>query len=418
MKTAPLWTFADIRPSNVDKKSKPDERPVRLVNYTDVYSNQRITSDLELMAATASDEHIRRFGVLPGDIIITKDSETPDDIGIPARVESSDDDMVCAYHLTLVRPLLDRAHSGYIFWALESGSAKEYWLTSSFGVTRYSIGTGVVSGLPIADFELDEQRAIADYLDRETGEVDAIIAHLAALTCELQERLRIVQTRAVFGLSEDGEHQISESRSVLFGIPEHWDRTKFGYDFTESTERNGDNPPGPLLSISEYRGVELNTRTEGQQASLDVSKYRVVRPGQLAANMMWLNHGGLGVSSLTGYISPDYKAFWISDRFEPRYVHHLFRSSRYVDYFATIATGVRPNAQRVTKTVLDSTPVPLPPLDEQIGIANYLDEVASKIDTMLAKVAELKALLVERRLALITEVVSGRKKVARWGTHN
>ena len=58
--------------------------------------------------------------------------------------------------------------------------------------------------------------------------------------------------------------------------------------------------------------------------------------------MMWLNHGGLGVSSLTGYISPDYKAFWISPRFHPRYVHHLLRSPRYVDYFGAIGTGVRP----------------------------------------------------------------------------
>ncbi len=115
---------------------------------------------------------------------------------------------------------------------------------------------------------------------------------------------------------------------------------------------------------------------------------------------------------LTGYISPDYKAFWISKRFEPRYVHHLFRSSRYIDYFAAIANGVRPNAQRVTKTVLDATPVPLPPLEEQIRIADELDAATAKIDSMLAKVDELKALLLERRAALITDVVTGRKEVA------
>ena len=256
------------------------------------------------------------------------------------------------------------------------------------------------------------QRAIADYLDREAAEIDTMTAKLDQLTGELQDRARIVQTRAVFGLAPGEGHRTADAHSPLAGIPAHWRRTKFGYDFTESRERSGDNPPGPLLSISEYRGVELNKRTDGQQASLDVSKYRVVRPGQLAANMMWLNHGGLGVSSLTGYISPDYKAFWISQRFEPRYVHHLFRSSRYIGYFAAIATGVRPNAQRVTKTVLDATPVPLPLLDEQIRIADHLDEATSKIDAMLARVAELKALLMERRAALITDVVTGRKAVA------
>ena len=258
----------------------------------------------------------------------------------------------------------------------------------------------------------EAQRSIAGYLDRESAKIDAVIGKLDLLRAALQDRFRVFQTRAVFGLEAGQRHSAEDAHSPLSGVPSHWARTKFGYDFFESTERNGDEPPGPLLSISEYRGVELNTRIDGQQPSLDVSKYRVVRPGQLAANMMWLNHGGLGVSSLTGYISPDYKAFWISKRFEPRYVHYLFRSSRYVDYFAAIANGVRPNAQRVTKTVLDATPVPLAPLEEQVRIADQLDDAASQSDTMLAKVAELRDLLQERRAALITDVVTGRKEVA------
>jgi type I restriction enzyme S subunit len=265
---------------------------------------------------------------------------------------------------------------------------------------------------PVVQFTRTAQHEVARYLDRETSEIDALLAKMDRLSGALRARVGSVQTRTVFGLAAGQRHSAADAHSPLSGIPDHWGRTKFGYDFTESAERNGEAPPGPLLSISEYRGVELNTRTEGQQASLDISKYRVVRPGQLAANMMWLNHGGLGVSSLTGYISPDYKAFWISDRFEPRYVHHLFRSSRYIDYFAAIATGVRPNAQRVTKTVLDATPVPLPTLDKQIRIADELDEATTRVDAMLAKVADLKSLLLERRAALITEVVTGKKEVA------
>ena len=265
---------------------------------------------------------------------------------------------------------------------------------------------------PVLQFTPTAQQAIAQYLDTETREIDAVRTRMHRLSEVLRARVGSVQTRAVFGIFAGQRHSSGDAHSPLSGSPEHWDRTKFGYEFIESTERNGDDPPGPLLSISEHRGVELNTRSEGQQASLDVSKYRVVRPGQLAANMMWLNHGGLGVSTLTGYISPDYKAFWISDRFEPRYVHHLFRSSRYVDYFAAIATGVRPNAQRVTKTVLDATPVPLPPIDEQIRIADELDEATKRVDAMLAKVAELESLLLERRAALITDVVTGKKEVS------
>ncbi|WP_205547975.1 hypothetical protein [Leucobacter sp. wl10] len=278
-------------------------------------------------------------------------------------------------------------------------------------------GTGIVDDLWSTNFTrmsrirvplppLDVQSRLAALLD----EVDAMVAKLDQLTDAL--RARAIDTAALFGLSEDDSRRGEDAQSPLFGTPEHWDRTKFGYDFTESTERNGDDPPGPLLSISEYRGVEVNTRTDGQQASLDVAKYRVVRPDQLAANMMWLNHGGLGVSSLTGYISPDYKAFWISPRFHPRYVHHLLRSPRYVDYFGAIGTGVRPNAQRVTKIALDMMPLPLPPMDEQKRIADDLDEVTGRIDGMLAKIASLRELLVERSSTFLLDVVTGRKEVA------
>lgn len=248
--------------------------------------------------------------------------------------------------------------------------------------------------------DIDTQREIAQSLEK----VDSMIATLDELADALRQRT--TDTAAVFGLTDEHSGHVEQAHSPLDGIPEHWGRTKFGYDFFESTQRNGDDPPGPLLSISEYRGVELNTRTDGQQASSEVSHYRVVRPNQLAANMMWLNHGGLGVSSLTGHISPDYKAFEISQRFYPRYVHHLLRSPRYVDYFGTIGTGVRPNAQRVTKTALDMTPVPMPPMEEQRRIGDHLDEVSANIDRMQEKVSALRKLLIERRGALITNILA------------
>lgn len=248
--------------------------------------------------------------------------------------------------------------------------------------------------------DINTQREIAGSLER----VDRMLAKLEELADALRQRA--TDTAAVFGLTDDHSGQFEDAHSPLDGIPEHWGRTKFGFDFFESSERNGDDPPGPLLSISEYRGVELNTRTDGQRPSSDVAHYRVVRPNQLAANMMWLNHGGLGVSSMTGYISPDYKAFQISPRFYPRYVHHLLRGPRYVDYFGTIGTGVRPNAQRVTKTALDITPVPLPPMEEQMGIGDHLDEVEANVDRMQTKIATLRRLLIERRGSLITTILT------------
>lgn len=81
-----LKHVAHVAVSNVDKKSVEGELPVRLCNYTDVYHHDRITERLHFMTATASAEQVRDFRLRPGDVLITKDSETPDDIAVPALV--------------------------------------------------------------------------------------------------------------------------------------------------------------------------------------------------------------------------------------------------------------------------------------------------------------------------------------------
>ncbi len=75
-----------VFPSNIDKKSYDGETPVVLCNYTDVYYNERITRAIDFMPATATTDQITKFTLRAGDTIITKDSETADDIAVAAYV--------------------------------------------------------------------------------------------------------------------------------------------------------------------------------------------------------------------------------------------------------------------------------------------------------------------------------------------
>lgn len=404
---APVWKFAEVNPATPEFKSYADGVDVAFMPLEAIWPDTNCDYSRTVpWSRKLSYTQFRR-----GDILVPKITPTFE-AGRTIIAEISSVVGLASTEVHVVRAN-DGVDPRFLQYTFQSQPFLDEGAHSLQGVGNLRrVTPRFIQEYRVLDLPREDQSSLSDYLDRETGEIEEIISRLDGLADMLHHREAVVRTRLVCGIS--GRHDVprASAHSPLSGIPEHWERTKFGYHFTESTERNGDDPPGPLLSISEYRGVELNTRTEGQQASLDVSKYRVVRPGQLAANMMWLNHGGLGVSSLTGYISPDYKAFWISDRFEPRYVHHLFRSSRYIDYFAAIATGVRPNAQRVTKAVLDATPVPLPPLDEQIRIADELDDATTRVYAMLAKVADLKSLLLERRAALVTDVVTGKKEVA------
>ena len=401
---APVWKFAEVNPTTPEFKSLADGTDVAFMPLEAI----RLGASCDYSRALPWSPRLSYTQFRRGDILVPKITPTFEaGRTIIAQIPSVVGLASTEVHVVRAK---DGADPRFLQYTFQSQPFLDEGAHSLQGVGNLRrITPRYVQEYRVLDVPKENQALLGDYLDRETGEIGKIIDKLDDLAGMLRYREAAVRTRLVCGLSPSHDVSQPSAHSPLSGIPDHWDRTKFGYDLTESTERNGSDPPGPLLSISEYRGVELNTRTEGQQASLDVSKYRVVRPGQLAANMMWLNHGGLGVSSLTGYISPDYKAFWISDRFEPRYVHHIFRSSRYIDYFAAIATGVRPNAQRVTKTVLDATPVPLPPLDEQIRIADELDGASARVDAMLAKVADLKSLLLERRAALITDVVTGKE---------
>ena len=111
----PLRRLASIRSSNVDKVIEEGEEHVRLCNYVDVYYNDRITDLIEFSEGSAKQSEIEKFGLKPGDVVITKDSETPDDIAVPALVESSAEGAVCGYHLAILRPRPNVMDSTYLF---------------------------------------------------------------------------------------------------------------------------------------------------------------------------------------------------------------------------------------------------------------------------------------------------------------
>jgi len=199
----------------------------------------------------------------------------------------------------------------------------------------------------------------------------------------------------------------STSTHPVIGVfPNNWEFSRFGREFERSNERNGDSPIGPMLSVSEYRGIEVRTNfRDGQLPSEDVSHYRVVRPGQLVANLMWLDHGGLGVSHLPGYVSPAYMAFNISERVDPAFAHHVLRSSVYVDSYKRLGRGVRPNSQMVDSVDLRQLPFPLPPFETQQRIADYLDRETAETDAAVADLDKYVELLEKRRQVLVSEAV-------------
>lgn len=173
---ASIKHIADVRFSGVDKHSNDDETPVRLCNYTDVYKNERITADMDLMRATATAAEIARLTLKAGDVILTKDSETPDDIGVPAWVPEDLPGVVCAYHLGLLRPRPQRVLGEFLFRSIGSTRTAQQFHVLATGVTRFALGKHDVKNAIIALPPVEEQQAICRWIVEECQPLDEAIA--------------------------------------------------------------------------------------------------------------------------------------------------------------------------------------------------------------------------------------------------
>ena len=159
-----LGDLIDLRLSSVDKKSRPDEIPVRLCNYTDVYYNTAIRQNMRFMEATASAREIAKCALSSGDVVITKDSEQYDDIGVPAFVMDDMPSLVCGYHLAILRPDATRIQGRYLFYALNTHDAQTQFHYYANGTTRFGLRKADIGLIEIPLPCLGEQQAIAQIL--------------------------------------------------------------------------------------------------------------------------------------------------------------------------------------------------------------------------------------------------------------
>ena len=160
----PLDDVIDLVLSSVDKKTKDNERAVQLCNYTDVYYNSFIHASLGFMTATATDREIAKCSLFSGDVVITKDSEKHDDIGVPALVREDIPGLVCGYHLAILRPMPSKIEGNYLFYALCTSEVQHQFHSYANGITRFGLRKADIGLVEIPLPSLSEQRAIAHIL--------------------------------------------------------------------------------------------------------------------------------------------------------------------------------------------------------------------------------------------------------------
>lgn len=270
-----------------------------------------------------------------------------------------------------------------------------YYAATTIPFEYYATNTAVpsmtqadLSGHRIPLPELDEQRAIADYLDQETAQIDALVAKQEELLRFLAERKRSVLDHVLAGVNGA--------------------RRRLRWLYRPSNQAN--HPDEEVLSVYREHGViPKASRTDNfNKTPENVDRYLLVRPDDLVVNKMKAWQGSLGISSHRGIVSGDYEVLRPTTLdLDPEYAHFRLRSPELVLEYRLRSRGVRPSQWRLYWQELGDIEVVVPSLADQQIAASRIKAETAQIDNLIAKAEEHIALAKERRSALITAAVTG-----------
>ena len=256
---------------------------------------------------------------------------------------------------------------------------------------------------------LSEQQQIVTFLDIKTLFIDSLIKKTQQKIELLKEkRTSLINELVTKGLNPNVE--MKDSGVEWIGeIPSHWRILKNKYFLTQEIEKS-ESGDEELLSVSEYNGIipRKSIRTEGELSrSESLVGYLKVQKGQLVSNIMLTWKRGLGVSDISGIVSPAYSVFSFSNSY-PKYYHYLFRTDLYTTEFKKYSKGVIESRLRLYDDSFFRLFSHFPPLSEQQQIVEYLDEHTQLIDKTISVEQRRIDTLKEYRQSLISEVVTGK----------
>ncbi|PIR03949.1 MAG: hypothetical protein COV59_02080 [Candidatus Magasanikbacteria bacterium CG11_big_fil_rev_8_21_14_0_20_39_34] len=393
-----LKFLSSISPSNIDKKSSDDEKEVLLCNYVDVYKNEFITGDLKFMKATAKSEQIKKFALQKGDVIITKDSETADDIAVPALVKNDLKNVLCGYHLALIRSHKNKILGNYLFRLFQSKKLKDTLSTYANGITRFGLSTFPINNIEINIPPLPTQQRIAAYLDEKSEKIDKIIAGKKRLVELLEEKRKSLISEAVDGVGDVKREKLKFVCSINGAtLPE----TTYPDLSINYIDIGNVNNKGKIIDkeIVNFSDAPSRARRIVQNDDVIIATVRTY----LKAIAYFKNPEDNTIVS-TGFavLTPTKKVLG-------KYLYYKILSKRFVDLVVAHSTGVSYPA--INPTQLGNLFLEYPTIERQKQIVTETDEKIQEIEKVIKKVKQSIKLLTEYKSSLIMHVVMGRVKV-------
>lgn len=417
-----LKFIADVKTSNVDKHIHDDEIPIRLCNYTDVYYNRVIREDMELSAGSVTRHELKRFGLRRGQVLMTKDSESWDDIAVPAYVSQDMPEVVCGYHLAMVEPLDDELDGEFFCWAAQTDTINDHYKLEARGVTRFGLGHYAMKNVEIGFPSKDRQRVINAFLRKKTAEIDDLIAKKRSLLALLSEKRSALITRAVTKGIDSAAPMKPSGIDWLGNIPSNWEARRLRFI---GRAQNGINIGGeffgkghPFVSYSDvFKNYELPREVKGLVESSDADRIRyAVRNGDIFFTRTSETIEEIGMSSVCLETIPDatFAGFLIRVRpypniLLPEFSKFYFRNTSLRAFLVKEMNLV--TRASLSQTLLGNVPVLIPTIDDQAKIIAYINEQLSQLDGASFSINRAIDQLTEYRAAIITKAVTGELEV-------
>jgi type I restriction enzyme S subunit len=418
-----LRNLTDMRVSNVDKHTKDDEQPVRLCNYVDVYKNDYIRPSMRLMRATATKDEIERFLLAEGDVLITKDSEAWNDIGVPALVRESADDLVSGYHLALLRPFRGRIVGEFLFRSLQSIGVQYQFHVEANGVTRYGLSHAAIKSVWLPVPPLPEQAAIVRFLDHADRQIRRYIRARQQMIKLLEEQKQAIIHRAVtHGL--DPNVRLKPSGVEWLGeVPAHWEVWQVGH-FADIG--NGSTPSrgnvgywsGGVYPWLNSSSVNAGTITASDQFVTDMALRECHLPRVPADSLLVAitgqgkTRGKAAILTIEATINQHIAFITLRKRdtvVTPEYLQKFFAAA--YSELRCLSDNSGSTKGALTCEDLRHFSVLLPPIVEQREIVQWVKNATSEVEVASRLFQREISLLREYRTRLIADVVTGKRDV-------
>jgi type I restriction enzyme S subunit len=411
-----LKFVATLNDESLSESTDPDYE-LEYIDIGNVDSLGRVNNRVTYKFA-ASPSRARRK-VANGDVII---STVRTYLQAIAPIENPEDNLIVSTGFAVARPNQDLLDPRYFKYALRVTRFLNEVVARSTGISYPAINSSELADIRICTHELEVQRDIASYLDRETAQIDALISEKERMLILLeQKRVGLISRTVTSGLNPNA--QTKPCGAPWFDrVPSHWSvmRLKWIIESVSSgvsvnaTDQPAENNELGILKTSSVLGGKFFP--EENKAVWATELNRLACP--VTANsviMSRMNTPSLVAES--GLVTHDYPNLFLPDRLwklkfiesvvHAPYVAMILSSKEARHALSSRATGTSPSMKNLAIEEMSDLAVPIPPLAEQKAIVTYIQAYQSRTAALESALRESISLLKDRRSALISAAVTG-----------